>query len=99
MNISYAHINAYVKGQLSPELEKLVETEADKDPNIIKLIEQKKDEIVLIKSLIPNHKSSDVKVKDIHSDLILINDDIIQEERVNLINKFAQMLNTTVIEF
>jgi len=99
MNITYAHINAYVKGLLSKDLVNLVETEADKNPKIIKMIEERRDEIVLMKSLIPAHKSSEKTSRDILSDLELISDEIIQVEEVGLLQRVAKVLDTTVLEF
>jgi hypothetical protein len=99
MNISYAHINAYIKGTLPRDLESQIEELAQKETSIAKMIEEKKDEQTLIQSLIPSHKSDSRSLKTIQADLELITDEILVEEKTNILDKVAKVLDTTILEF
>jgi anti-sigma-K factor RskA len=99
MNVTYAHINAYVRGVLPRELESKFESAIQDDPKIQEIIERKKDELVLINSLIPARKTTKRTATIIQNDLELINDEILTEEKTSFLDKVAKVLDTTVLEF
>ena len=99
MNVTYAHINAYVRGVLPRDLESRFESQLQEDKKLQDIVEKKRDELVLINSLIPTHKVSKRNSVAIQNDLELINDEILVEEKTSILNKVAKILDTTVIEF
>lgn len=99
MNVTYAHINAYVRGVLPRDLESRFVSLLQEDKKLQDIVEKKRDELVLINSLIPGHKVSKRNAVAIQNDLELINDEILVEEKTSILNKVAKVLDTTVIEF
>lgn len=99
MNVSFAHINAYIKGHLSAEGQKLIENEVDKNPDLLNLIERKKEELTLLESIIPSLEVTSKHQQLVYSDLELISEEIIQEEKKSVLERVAKVLDTTIIEF
>lgn len=99
MNISYAHINAYIKGHLNATAVKQVEEAVDKNPELLNLIERKKEELTLLDSIIPTLEVTNRHLNSVYNDLELIGEEIIHEEKKPLLKRMADVLDTTIIEF
>ena len=99
MNVTYAHINAYIRGHLSLAGQKLIEEEVDKNPELLDLIERKKEEMTLLYSIIPTLEVTSKHLNLVTSDLELIAEEIIQEDKKSVFKRVADVLDTTIIEF
>lgn len=62
MNITYAHINAYIKGTTSKAINDLIESEIDQDPKLLELVNRKKEELILMDSIIPQIEVTDREI-------------------------------------
>ena len=99
MNLTYAHINSYLQGTSTKEVSALVENEMENDPSIMELVERKREETTLVESLIPQLEVTQREIDQVNSDLNLIAQEIIQEDKKSVLEKFAKVLDTTIIEF
>lgn len=99
MNITYAHINSYLKGSASKATQALVEDAMEKDPKLMELINNKREEQTLMNSIIPQFEATNREIEQVKKDLELISEEIIQEDKKPVLQRVAKFLDTTIIEF
>lgn len=101
-NIQIAHaalLNAYLDGNLDISKQEKVEALVAQDPELASLFREKGAQREELRTLIPNKKIPEASLISLKFEMRQVENDLFADRKNSLLEKFAKVLDTTILEF